>query len=56
MNFYCVFKAPRQRTAHDIEVLEHLLNRCESLRHLPTGVRLYAGLVNLILFFISLSL
>ncbi|CAF2595106.1 unnamed protein product [Rotaria sp. Silwood2] len=36
-------KTPRQRTTHDIEVLEHLLNRCETLRHLPTNVRHYAG-------------
>ncbi|CAF1054959.1 unnamed protein product [Rotaria sordida] len=38
-----ITKAPRQRTTHDIEVLEHLLNRCESLRHLPTNVRRYAA-------------
>ncbi|CAF4564540.1 unnamed protein product [Rotaria sp. Silwood1] len=36
-------KAPRQRTTRDIEVLEHLLNRCESLHHLPTNVRHYAA-------------
>ncbi|CAF2857682.1 unnamed protein product [Rotaria sp. Silwood2] len=36
-------KTPRQRTTHDIEVLEHLLNRCETLRHLPTNVRHYAA-------------
>ncbi|CAF1231595.1 unnamed protein product [Rotaria magnacalcarata] len=36
-------KTPRQRTTRDIGVLEHLLNRCESLRHLPTNVRHYAA-------------
>jgi hypothetical protein len=38
---YC--QNPRQRTKSDIEVLEHLLNRCESLRHLPTDVRRYTA-------------
>ncbi|CAF3243817.1 unnamed protein product [Rotaria socialis] len=36
-------KTPRQRTTRDIGVLEHLLSRCESLRHLPTNVRHYAA-------------
>lgn len=39
-----LFKAPRQRTIDDIQVLEHLLNSCENLRHLPADVRYYAGL------------
>jgi hypothetical protein len=38
-----LFKTPRQRTTSDIEVLVHLLNRYESLRHLPTNVRHYAA-------------
>ncbi|CAF1300649.1 unnamed protein product [Adineta steineri] len=36
-------KAPRQRTKHDIEILEHLLNNCDNLRYLPTNVRSYAA-------------
>ncbi|CAF4053590.1 unnamed protein product [Adineta steineri] len=36
-------KTPRQRTKHDIEILEHLLNNCDNLRHLPTNVRSYAA-------------
>ncbi|CAF4378775.1 unnamed protein product, partial [Adineta steineri] len=39
-------KAPRQRTKHDIEILEHLLNNCDNLRHLPTNVRSYTGWLN----------
>ena len=34
---------PRQRTTRNIEVLKHLLHRCEALRRFPAGIRRYAG-------------
>ena len=39
--FNAISKTPRQRTINDIESLEHLLNRCEFIRQLPTNIRQY---------------
>ncbi|UJR26754.1 hypothetical protein I4U23_008069 [Adineta vaga] len=36
-------KATHQRSSRDIQILEHLLNHCESFRYLPTHVRYYAA-------------